>query len=1354
MASIDNRITALKATSSQQTLAIADQAARLAQVEAFISKTPSVSVTALGSKSEGAKGTVTTWTVTLTLNRYAYKGPVSYNWGVVGKGSNPADANDFGGILPSGSDMFLISESVKTVTFTSVGDNDYEFDENFTLNIAPFIPLQTLSIDGVILNDDVQVIAPQKVAKIGMNIAPQRYYQLSRQHTNLAVGTDWRKNYDTDDGARASDKRGNLVTMAAGQWYRKIMIRPGKEARKLCIKWTPTGDETVAEVAPRQESGGHPATIDQLTKISNGLYTVMWTPDPAYPDEVAQVNLAFVSASGNGKVMDLLVTECNDAGVPLSNEWWLPSFVDDVSKLVRLRNLDYSRANGTTFMYSAEPITWADRTPAGSLGASTFWEKPKLVLGGITFSEPDYAGDGAWGGDGVLINGMGSRSMAHAYGARGNNFSVAINAPSGSGSVTWAGTYPDRVVITITPPSTAVTEMDVANFFQNNPTANWALRAKTTSTAAPQVFAAQPLTGGTFPLNRDGWSVEDHILLCNKAGIDAHICVSLMVSDDYVKGLCDFARDNLRSDLKLILEPGNEVWNFGTYYSHGWQVCRAIGLLYPSDTGTDLRRPADNLYAFEYGYAWICKRIFAVAKASFASNPSRLVRSTAGFQQVADAASKSTFMFDTLGMKDCTDEGSVALYEYSQLGDSTDASKDGSSQGQWIAGRAYKLFQYFTDFTTQKCYFTLVPHTSTTIAADLSAGNIAEAKGQALMYPALRGQELAINHAVEWGNEWSKRTNDRGNVLNTSFYEGGATGFDVIYRESFGVSSMTISGTDFILTVDSTAAANIGGKPVVGDKIYSNRSNVTGFGGEMLVKAVSVSGNNWLITVASTAAPTTIPASLGVAYGIKSHTDLMFKMLIDYTNSYEKYYAQSYHASETYRRVPNLGAMVNFNWEMGLPAPNRNHNYHIRVSPWSAPEFSRRWQAIIDAERGRFVAYPVAGQATKPSIIGAGYDQTPHTATDLVFVNAVPVNEWVVDGQAVSTASSYTPTRAQATASSKLQRRQTVTDVNGVITVYISDPITIQKLVKTVQILAGATSFKIPADFNPANPYSVELLGAGGDGLVSNGSYNRGGGGGGGYAMEDRSAVLSIAANDTVAVQIGLGGSELDTFFKSATIAKAAAGKNGRDDGGSSVAASGGIDNIGRTTYVGGNGGFTNANYSWPSGGGGAAGPFGKGGNGNNGSTSRSGGGGGAETGTNIVAVNYEGENNRFGTGKGSFGSFYNGPPGDGTNGGGGGGLWDNKTDNYLVKLGGNGSMELFATWTDFVTGAVAGPGSGGGGSGTGIVPTGSIVSKDVSSAGKFGGGGGGVGVATAASVSSGRVAKGGSGLIIFRYQP
>jgi hypothetical protein len=1252
-----------------------------------------------------------------------------------------------------------------------------------------------------------------KVARIGMNISPQKYYQLSRQHTNLAVGVSGflkGSSYSADDGARAMDARGNLISMAAGENYRKIMIRPGRDARKLCIKWTQTGDERVAEVIPRQETGGHPAKIDQLTKLADGWYTVMWTPNPDYPEEVAQIVVAFNSASGNGKVMNLLVTECDDAGVPLTDEFWLPSFVADVSKLSSLRNLDYSRANGTTFMYSAEPITWADRTPAGSLGATDFWEPPVLSLGGITFSEPDYAGDGAWGGDGeVLVNGMGSRAMAHAYGARGNNFSIAIKAPSGSGDVTWSGTYPGRVIITITPPSTATSEADVANFYQSHPTANWLLRAKwdvaaslngvtmsvtrgsgikvgdtiptsagvpanTTVSAfgtgtggvgtyvlstnvgnlgsktfiiprAPQTFAATSLTGGTFPVNRDGWSVEDHILLCNKAGSDAHVCVSLMASPDYIRGLCEFARDNLKPGLRFWLELGNEIWNFGTYYSHGWQVCRAIGLLYPSDTGTDLRRTATDKYAFKHGYAWLCKRAYTIAKDVFAANPSRLVRATAGMQQVNPAAGECSLLFDTLGMKDYTDTGMPALYEYSQLGDSTDAWKDGTCQGQWITGKSYAMLQYFTDFTTQKCYYTMVPHTSTTLAADLAAGKIVEAAGQGLLYPALRGQELAIDHAVEWATEFGARVNDRGIPLNFSAYEGGATGLDVIYRENFAVSTMAISGTDFVLTVDSTDAANVGGRPVVGDYIYSNRSNVTGFGGNMLVKAVATNGDNWTITVAASGTPTTIPAAISVAYGIQSHNQLMYKMLLNYTNSYEKYYAQSYHVSEVRRRIPNLDIAVDFNWEMGTPVPNKNHNYHIRVSPWSAPEYSRRWQAIIDGQAGRFVAYPTSGQATKPVVLGAGYDSTRHTATDLTFVNAVPVNHWLVNGLAVSSADAYTPTKSQI--GGLLQRRQTVTDVNGVVVIYLSDPMPIIALVKAIHILKGTTSFAIPSDFTATKPFSIEAVGAGGASVTATGALYKNGGGGGAYAKEDRPSALNIKAGDIVSVQVGAGGSQADTWFKSSDLVRASAGKNATNAVGAN--GTGGAAGAGRITYAGGDGG-TSAAYWAGAGGGGAAGPMGGGGYGRTAGNASGGGGGGAQSGDTSVVMQMNGGNNSQGIG-GALGPAQGSPAGSGTDGGGGAGANYDRANAKTSYAGGNGSTDVIHEWTDFVTGAEAGVGSGSGG-GRGGYQTSGPGTQPVTggNAGQYGGGAG----STPNEAISGVGSIPGDGFMVFRYTP
>lgn len=82
-------------------------------------------------------------------------------------------------------------------------------------------------------------------------------------------------------------------------------------------------------------------------------------------------------------------------------------------------------------------------------------------------------------------------------------------------------------------------------------------------------------------INPYGWgqsgpSWESVIKFANAAGKDAWICLPVRATDDYIRNLALLIRDGnpdcqpLRSDLKLYLEYGNEIWNSGTYYTQ-WQ---------------------------------------------------------------------------------------------------------------------------------------------------------------------------------------------------------------------------------------------------------------------------------------------------------------------------------------------------------------------------------------------------------------------------------------------------------------------------------------------------------------------------------------------------------------------------------------------------------------------------------------------------------------------------------------------------------------------------------------------------------------------------------------------------------------
>ncbi|MEB3827610.1 Calx-beta domain-containing protein [Phormidium sp. CCY1219] len=103
---------------------------------------------------EGDSGTTPfTFTVTRSDNT---TGEVEVSYEVVGNGNNPADANDFGGTLPSGTVTFADGETEKQITINVSGDNEIEGNERFGVNLSNpsagavvtgFVPTATIGGD-------------------------------------------------------------------------------------------------------------------------------------------------------------------------------------------------------------------------------------------------------------------------------------------------------------------------------------------------------------------------------------------------------------------------------------------------------------------------------------------------------------------------------------------------------------------------------------------------------------------------------------------------------------------------------------------------------------------------------------------------------------------------------------------------------------------------------------------------------------------------------------------------------------------------------------------------------------------------------------------------------------------------------------------------------------------------------------------------------------------------------------------------------------------------------------------------------------------------------------------------------
>ncbi|OSO93382.1 hypothetical protein B7O87_05635 [Cylindrospermopsis raciborskii CENA303] len=131
------------------------------------------------SQTEGNSGTKPfTFTVTRTGDT---SGTSSANWAVTGSGINPANATDFGGILPSGTVNFAVGETSQTITINVSGDTTIENDEGFTVTLSdPIGAVLGTSSSGNTINES---------ASGGFGVT-EKYYNIS------SPGGTFQLNYD------------------------------------------------------------------------------------------------------------------------------------------------------------------------------------------------------------------------------------------------------------------------------------------------------------------------------------------------------------------------------------------------------------------------------------------------------------------------------------------------------------------------------------------------------------------------------------------------------------------------------------------------------------------------------------------------------------------------------------------------------------------------------------------------------------------------------------------------------------------------------------------------------------------------------------------------------------------------------------------------------------------------------------------------------------------------------------------------------------------------------------------------------------------------------------------------------
>ena len=102
-------------------------------------------------KPEGNSGTTP---FTFLVTRTGYTGAAqSLSYAVAGSGTNPADATDFGGTLPSGTVTFAAGATTAAIVVPVSGDTTFEPNETFSVTLSGSPNITVASATGTILND-------------------------------------------------------------------------------------------------------------------------------------------------------------------------------------------------------------------------------------------------------------------------------------------------------------------------------------------------------------------------------------------------------------------------------------------------------------------------------------------------------------------------------------------------------------------------------------------------------------------------------------------------------------------------------------------------------------------------------------------------------------------------------------------------------------------------------------------------------------------------------------------------------------------------------------------------------------------------------------------------------------------------------------------------------------------------------------------------------------------------------------------------------------------------------------------------------------------------------------------------
>ena len=172
---------------------------------------------------------------TFTITRLAVTtGTNTVNWGVSGTGTNPANATDFGGTLPSGTVTFAANETSKVITVNVRGDATIEPDENFIVtlfNATNNAVITAATATGTIQNDDTSfAIAPTNAVQTEGNSGNKAFtFTVTRLGATTGTNTvNWVVTGTGTNRADATDFGGTFpsatLTFAAGETSKIITV--------------------------------------------------------------------------------------------------------------------------------------------------------------------------------------------------------------------------------------------------------------------------------------------------------------------------------------------------------------------------------------------------------------------------------------------------------------------------------------------------------------------------------------------------------------------------------------------------------------------------------------------------------------------------------------------------------------------------------------------------------------------------------------------------------------------------------------------------------------------------------------------------------------------------------------------------------------------------------------------------------------------------------------------------------------------------------------------------------------------------------------------------------------------------